>query len=141
MVFDEFQSALSRQSDYELMKTICASFLFAFTLATTHAQEELYLPTTDAGCYIPAVVYNSVVVYNGPVVYYAPVVYNGPVFYGAQFADPCPPSQCEPEAPSIVIHIGGGQSYTTANYGDYAPTVIHFGGRQAVAQGYHFGHR
>jgi len=123
------------------MKTICALFLFAFTLTATKAQEDVLMPTTDAGYYIPAVVYDSAVVYNGPVVYYAPVIYNGPVFYGAFVADPCPPSQCEPEAPSIVIHIGGGQSYTTANYGDCASTVIHFGGGQAASQGYRFGHR
>ena len=122
------------------MKTICALFLSAFTLTTTHAQEELYLPTTDADCYIPAVVYNSAVVYNGPVVYFAPVIYNGPVFYGTLVPD-YHPTECEPEAPSIVIHIGGGRSHITANYGDSGSTVIHFGGGQAASQGYHFGHR
>ncbi len=122
------------------MKTIYALFLSAFTLTTTHAQEELYLPTTGADYYIPAVVYDSAVVYNGPVVYYAPVIYNGPVFYGTLVPDYCP-TACEPETPSIVIHIGGGQSYTTANYDSCASTVIHFGGGQAAAQGYHFGRR
>ncbi len=95
--------------------------------------------------YAPAVVYQSTVVYQAPVIYQAPVVYLGPVYYGGVLSQGCPAEfgadSYETEAPSIVIHIGGGQSYARANYGNCGSSVIHFGGAQAAAQGYHFGGR
>ena len=130
------------------MKTWILTGLFLGFLSGMSAQDhyDYSNPAAVEPAPAPAIVYEAPVTYAAPVVYQAPVAYYAPVFYmltPGQIAALCqpPPPPCPPPcpAPSTVTFIGGnGPSYTIAHWSSPCPTVIHFGGAQAAAQGYQF---